>query len=288
MIIDDFNLLKYLKPNIQLYVLSENSFRSRKILYIIKYIIKKQFLFINIEDKSISDFDDIFFCRKICFVIEICKNDSIVFKRTIFFINIALKKSSSVIIILNEYFKENILYILKSLTFNYLVIRFNTFDNVCLYKWFYQFSMYKNLYINKYQLLYIINFFGKDLCFFISSLNLYKNIKKNIKIFSLKDLLLISNQKIYKSINLLNKTNRDIFYNLYLYKNLDIRKDYINSFHNIIYAYDDKKFYITKLDKIFINLILILLDINIKKNNIGISWLLIFNIITRFVFKNTL
>ncbi|CAB3976395.1 hypothetical protein [Candidatus Azoamicus ciliaticola] len=258
MIVNDFELMFFLKKNFKFFFLLDDSLRSVIIFNIIKNFFKRKIFLVNFEDFNCSTY-----ANKILVFKEKFHN---IFDNEI--IHKLISNNNVIILISNDFkdktFINKINYFFKKyiiiITFKELTYREN-------FLWIKQFFIYKSYYFNDRICNYLSIFFKKKLELFII------NFELNIYNKSLLQLLLNINLNINYDFSLINLHKKKINMLLYAYKNK-------NNHVNLLKKYDELNF-----KNKFIMYLFIILDIN-EKNNEQLNYeIILFNFIINTFFE---
>lgn len=256
MIINDFELIIFLKKNFRIFFLLDDSLRSIITFKIIKKFFNKKIFLVNIEDFNHSKYTDriLVFKEKFNYIL----NNEIISK---------LISNNNIIILIAKDFKDKN-FITKANCFfkkNLIIITFKELTYKENFLWIKQFFIYKSCYFNDKICNYLNKFFEKKLELFIINfaLNVYKK--------SLLQLLLNINLNINRDFSLINLHKQNLNTFLYTYKNNNI---------NLLKNYDKLNF-----KNKFIMYLFIILDINEKNNDQLKLEIILFNFIINTFFK---
>ncbi len=262
MIINDFEIYFFLNKKKKIFILLDDSVRSYIILDIIKSFYKIKSFFIDLE--KTNDLD----CYKYNNSILIFKNISQDFLYKILIKNLYLNKNVLIFFLKtdkNEFLNKKKISNIKEII---LIIKFNELNNIVFFLCLKQFFLHKFYYLNHNIHNYLIFFFKNDFEYLVMQSNL--NIKKKI---SLLDMILNNKIKNNDTDFLLNLYKKKYEISLYTYKkSID--------YNNLL-----KNYRLFKKNKTIILYLLIILDINIKFNNLFISEIILLNFIINFFFK---
>lgn len=279
MIIDDFKLFNYINNNINIYILLEYSLRSLESLNMIKCVKLKSTFFLSFFDFTNNSEKEKY--KNSILVVFLYENHiNLILKSTKLFKYFIIKENT-IIFILNNFDKRNSLYELdKIIMYEFIIIRFNDLNKETFLTWINEFNLIKRYNANIYKLYYFFLFFEKNINFVIFYLNMYSKYFKKLVFFNIHNLLLFSNNDRYAEKVLF----KNIFYRknnfiIFIYKNVFSAKKYIPLFKNFS-TFTGNCINFNKK----INFYKLLLDLNIKANNINIFWLIIFNFIIDTIF----
>ena len=256
MIINDFELILFLKKKIKIFFLLDDSLRSVIIFKIIKKFFNKKIFSVNVEDFNQNKYTDkiLIFKEKFNYILDNEIIHKLISNNNIIILIAKEFKDETFITKINYFFKKNIIII----TFKELTYKEN-------FLWIKQFLIYKSYYFNDKICNYLSNFFEKKLELLIINfeLNTYKK--------SLLQLLLNINLNINHNFSLINLHKQNLNTFLYTYKNNNI-----NSLKN----YDKLNF-----KNKFIMYLFIILDLNEKNNDQLKLEIILFNFIINTFFK---
>lgn len=258
MIVNDFELMFFLKKNFKIFFLLDDSLRSIIIFKIIKKFFKRKIFLANFDEFNYNKY-----VNKILVFKEKFHNifDNEIIHKLISNNNVVILisndfKDKTFINKINFFFKKNIIII----AFKELTYREN-------FLWIKQFFIYKSYYFNDKICNYLSNFFKKKLELFII------NFELNIYNKSLLQSLLNINLNINYDFSLINLHKKKINMLLYTYKNK-------NNHINLLKNYDELNF-----KNKFIMYLFIILDIN-EKNNEQLNYeIILFNFIINTFFE---
>lgn len=262
MIINDFELIKFLNKNINIFILSDDSLRSYIILKIIKIFFKKKCFSENFNDFDYNKYNNSIIIFRDFF------NDSFN-KKNIY----KLVSNNNIVIFILQNFKHK--YFIKEMNYHFkkkiIIILFDLLTKKESFSWIKQFFIYNFFYFNEKILNYLNRFFNNDIDTFITTFESKICIKK-----TLLDLLLNVKLKTSNEIFFLENLNKKkINISLYTYRNT---KEHIILLKNYNKNNNDNK---------FILYLFIILDINTKNNITLNSELILFNfMIDKFFEKN--
>lgn len=262
MIINDFELIFFLNKEINVFILLNDSLRSYVIFNIIKYFYKKKCFWIDLNTSTNLDF------LKHTNSILVFKNISHDLISKMVMNDFFLKKNIIIFFLKEITYKFSLKKIIISIKKNTIIIKFNDLNNTEKKLWLRQFFLYKSFYLNYKVCSYLVSFLNDDLEHLIIKFS--SNINKKL---SLLEIILNNNISSNKIDFLLNLYRNDYEISLYTYKKsinyTNLLKNY-NSF---------------KKNKEIILYLLIILDLNIKYNNLFLLNLILFNFIMNMFFE---
>lgn len=262
MIINDFELIKFLNKDINIFILSDDSLRSYIILKIIRNFFK-----IKCFSENFNEFDYNKYNNSIIIFKEFLNNsfnEKNIYK---------LLSNNNIIIFILKNFKHE--FFIKKMNYHFkkkiIIILFDLLAQKESFLWIKQFFIYKFFYINEKILNYLNNFFNNEIEVFITTFESKIFIKKSFLDLLLNVKIKTNNENFF----LENLNKKKINISLYTYKNT---KEYIILLKNYNKNNNENK---------FIMYLFIILDIN-TKNNISLnSELILFNfMIDKFFEKN--
>jgi len=262
MIINDFDIYFFLNKKKKIFILLDDSIRSYIILDIIKSFYKIKSFLIHLEKTNDSDW------YKYNNSILIFKNISQDFLYKILIKNLYLNKNVLIFFFKTEkkefLQKKRILNIKEII----LIIKFDELNSIVFFLFLKQFFLHKFYYFNHNIHNYLISFLKNDFECLVTQSNL--NIKKKM---SLLDIVLNNKVKNNDTDFLLNLYKKKYEISLYTYKkSID--------YNNLL-----KNYRLFKKNRTIVLYLLIILDINIKCNNLFILEIILLNFIINFFFK---